>query len=336
MSKASRVPVIAVAAIGALLALSPGAAAQVTVGQVAPLNPAVSCGESESWDELQTAVAAGPSYAVPAPGGVITSWSTSAGPGLGQKYEMKVYRQTGTGSYTVVAHDGPRPLTPSVLNTFPVSIPVQAGDIVGIHIPTELESSKTACLFETGNPLDRGGWREGDHADGSSFTLEEEGGGFRYNVSASVLPPPTLSALTPASGSVKGGTSVVLAGANLASVQGVTFGTTAATSFTVNSEAQITAISPASTMLNQVPVTVTTAAGSASSPTAFAYEGCNVPKLDGKKLKAAKKSLKKNDCKLGKVKKTGHVTTKDGKVIKQSPKSGTILAPGAKVAVKLG
>ena len=168
------------------------------------------------------------------------------------------------------------------------------------------------------------------------FTPEETFPESRVNVSATVLPPPTLSALTPASGSVKGGTSVVLAGANFASVQSVTFGTTAATSFTVNSEAQITAISPASTMLSQVPVTVTTAAGSASSPTTFAYEGCNVPKLGGKKLKAAKKSLKKNDCKLGKVKKTGHATTKDGKVIKQNPKSGTILAPGAKVAVKLG
>ncbi len=61
-----------------------------------------------------------------------------------------------------------------------------------------------------------------------------------------------------------------------------------------------------------------------------------MPKLGGRKLKAARKILKKNDCKLGKVKKSGHVTAKDGKVIKQNPKSGNILAPGAKVNVKLG
>jgi beta-lactam-binding protein with PASTA domain len=59
---------------------------------------------------------------------------------------------------------------------------------------------------------------------------------------------------------------------------------------------------------------------------------CTVPKLTGKKLKAAKKSLAKADCKLGKVK--GH-KTKSAKVKKQSPKPGKVLPPGAKVNVKL-
>jgi beta-lactam-binding protein with PASTA domain len=68
----------------------------------------------------------------------------------------------------------------------------------------------------------------------------------------------------------------------------------------------------------------------------FTYTACTVPKLKGKKLKAAKKALAKADCKLGKVKKLKGATTKTGKVKKQSPKPGTILAPGAKVRVKLG
>lgn len=338
MSKASRIPVIAIMAVGAFLVLSPGAVAQVTVGQTAPgASPATECEFPTPFDELQTAVSSGASYTVPT-GGVITSWSTNAGAGAGQTLSLKIFRPLTSTTYQVLAHDGPRALTPSALNTFAVSIPVQAGDILGLAIPTskpEVGGVPIACLFETGNPGDVIAYHEQFAADGAVFTPEETFTKSRLNVSATLLPPPTMNALSPASGSVKGGTSVVLAGTNFASVQSVTFGTTAA-SFTVNSEGQITAISPAATKLSKVPVSVTTVAGAASSPTTFAYEGCKVPKLGGKKLKAAKKSLKKNDCRLGKVKKTGDATAKDGKVIKQNPKSGKILAPGAKVAVKLG
>jgi hypothetical protein len=60
---------------------------------------------------------------------------------------------------------------------------------------------------------------------------------------------------------------------------------------------------------------------------------CVVPRLKGKSLKAARKALTKAECKLGKVK--GH-KGKSAKVRKQNPKPGKVLAPGAKVNVKLG
>ncbi len=60
---------------------------------------------------------------------------------------------------------------------------------------------------------------------------------------------------------------------------------------------------------------------------------CVVPKLKGKKLKAAKKALKKAHCSLGKVKPQG---TKTGKVKKQKPKGGAVLPAGSKVNIKLG
>ncbi|MFT3863080.1 MAG: PASTA domain-containing protein [Solirubrobacterales bacterium] len=63
---------------------------------------------------------------------------------------------------------------------------------------------------------------------------------------------------------------------------------------------------------------------------------CTVPQLKGKKLKGAKKSLEKADCKLGKVTRSDGVTTKTGKVVKQRPKAGTVRKAGFKVAVKLG
>ena len=85
-----------------------------------------------------------------------------------------------------------------------------------------------------------------------------------------------------------------------------------------------------------MPITVTTAAGTATSAQTFAYEGCRVPKLKGKKLKASKKKLKKADCKTGKVKKRKGATAATGEVVKQSAKPGTILAPGTKIKVTLG
>jgi hypothetical protein len=147
------------------------------------------------------------------------------------------------------------------------------------------------------------------------------------------LPPPTISAITPTEGSIKGA-GVAITGTNFATVTGVSFGSVPA-AFTVNSEGQITTAAPPSKTLSAVPVTVTTAAGSATSTQAFAYKGCKVPQLAGKKLKAAKKKISKADCKLNKVKKLHGATAKSGKVTKQNPKPGKILAPGAKIKVTL-
>lgn len=335
MRKLFRISILALAAVACAALLAGTASAQMTVGQLAPgVNPPTECEYPGPYDEFSTSVTSGASYTVPAPGGVLTSWSTNAGLGAGQVLGLKVIHPIGVNSYTVVGVDGPRPLAPSVVNTFPVSIPVQAGDIVGLHVPGELESKASACYFEP-STLDRVGWRKGDQPLGAIFGFEEEGEGWRMNVSASLLPPPVVTGIVTPGGSVKGGTSVVITGANFALVKAVSFGTTPAV-FAVNSEGQITATAPASATLSKVPVTVTTGAGTASSATTFAYEGCKVPKLGGKKLKASKKKLKKGDCKLGKVKKQGDATAKTGKVIKQNPKPGKILAPGSKVTIKLG
>jgi beta-lactam-binding protein with PASTA domain len=63
---------------------------------------------------------------------------------------------------------------------------------------------------------------------------------------------------------------------------------------------------------------------------------CVVPKLKGKKLTAAKKKIHAAACKLGHVAKKKGVTPKTGKVVKQSPKVGSIKPAGAKVSLKLG
>lgn len=62
---------------------------------------------------------------------------------------------------------------------------------------------------------------------------------------------------------------------------------------------------------------------------------CNVPSLKGLTKAVAKRLLTAAGCKLGKAKSKKAKSGKKGTVIKQSPKAGSKLAPGAKVAVTL-
>ncbi|MDR7169699.1 hypothetical protein J2W56_003443 [Nocardia kruczakiae] len=80
---------------------------------------------------------------------------------------------------------------------------------------------------------------------------------------------PTLTSIIPASGSAAGGTTVVLTGTHLTGATAVSFGGTPATSFTVNSSTQITAVAPAHSA-GTVQVTVTTPSGT-SNGVAFTY-----------------------------------------------------------------
>jgi uncharacterized delta-60 repeat protein len=58
---------------------------------------------------------------------------------------------------------------------------------------------------------------------------------------------------------------------------------------------------------------------------------CVVPKLKGKTLKKAKRSIRAHACTVGKVKRATSPTVKKGHVISQKPKSGKRLKHGAKV-----
>ena len=69
----------------------------------------------------------------------------------------------------------------------------------------------------------------------------------------------------------------------------------------------------------------------------FVYQACVVPSLKNKTLKKAKTLLRRSGCKLGHVKKVEVPKAKKvGKVLKQAPKPGKILAPGARVRINLG
>lgn len=317
----------------ALLAPASGEAAQIVLGQTASaIQPPLECELEGPADEVQLSVESGAQYYAPT-AGVITSWSTFAHQGAAQSLALKVFGKTGgLFNYQVLARDS-RTLVPGVVNTFPVAIPVKGGDRIGLAVPGE--GAESPCAFETGVPgssNDRIMYREGDVPPGSPISFSFLESGIRLNVSATLLPPPTITSIAPAVGSVKGGATTI-AGANFASVSAVSFGGVPAPGFTIDSEGQITATVPPGAGLGPVQVTVTTIAGSAS--TSFTYEGCKVPKLRGKRLKGSRKAANRADCKLGKVTKRKGATAKAGKVVSQSPKPGTILAPGAKVRVTL-
>jgi hypothetical protein len=66
-----------------------------------------------------------------------------------------------------------------------------------------------------------------------------------------------------------------------------------------------------------------------------AQRSCRVPKLKGRTLKAAKVSLTKAGCGLGKVRRRHSRTVRRNRVSAQSPKAGTARAPGARVALTI-
>jgi hypothetical protein len=68
----------------------------------------------------------------------------------------------------------------------------------------------------------------------------------RLQLSAEVVLAPVIASLSPATGSTAGGNGVTIAGKYLDGATSVTFGSTRASSFSVDSPGQITAIAPAS------------------------------------------------------------------------------------------
>jgi hypothetical protein len=168
-----------------------GADADVTVGEVAPQTPEFLCNLGPT-DTIQIATGGGASYVVPQ-AGTLTSWSTAAGPGAGQAVSLKVYRPVSGTTYSVVGQDGPRALTPSVLDTFPIDIPVQAGDVIGLN-DGEATIVNDACQFYTASLGDVVGGLLGDATAGSSLDFEasDTRGEARINVSANLQPTPPI------------------------------------------------------------------------------------------------------------------------------------------------
>jgi hypothetical protein len=261
--------------------------------------------------------------------GVIVRWhliKSTGGP-----FRLRVLRPAG-GSYTAVGTSASAEAVTPGLETFATNLPIRAGDTIGLDVVEGLivgAVPNPASVVAAISPI---------LVEGATEPLTATGTGVEWAFNAEVQPTPSVTSIGPKSGSFKGGSSVRISGTDFAGVSGVSFGGVAAKSFTVNSETQLTAVAPTVKKPAAVDITVTTIAGTSAvvATDRFAYRACVVPKLRSKSLKAAKKKLKRADCRLGRVTKRRTVTPKTGKVIAQSKNAGKKLAPGTKLNLTLG
>jgi hypothetical protein len=278
-----RVALTMAATIGATLALAGGAHGAVVVignplstgqlwGSIAPR-------ELEGGSNINTLF--NPQGAVgnvtsPIDGAII-GWNVfdaSGGP-----FHLRVLAPVGAGTYRGAGTSGPAtPLTTGVEH-FDADLPIKVGQAIGIDLA---------------NPSDKIGILVVEHAAGFEFfepALPEGGTGvaipispqgapatFQVGFNAEVQPAPTLTSVSTTEGPAAGGTGVTVSGTDLERAERVTFGGVPATFHQV-SESAVEATAPAGTPSTEVPIAVTTPAGSVTATEGFFYQP--VPKEPG-------------------------------------------------------
>lgn len=316
-----------VASVGALLTATGAQASTITVGSVLP--PGSTPTEFKAVETFfNTALPEKGANLTSPVSGAIVRWRMQDP--VGGPFYLRVLRPNGSGGY--MAAGTSNPVTPSGggLQTFTANLPVQAGDLIGVD-PTNA-SDKIGVAEVAGASF---GFIFPPPFDGATVAPSGSEAGKEIELSAEVQPTPAITSVAPDFGPVAGGTTVTITGTDLASTSAVRFGTVPATSFKAESETKITAVAPPSAAVSAVDVTATTIAGTSATvkDDRFFYEGCAVPKLKGKKLKAAKRALHQADCKVGKITRR---RGKPGKVVKQGTKPGKVLASGSKVNLTVG
>jgi hypothetical protein len=318
-----------VAGTCALLGATSAQASTITVGSVLPPGfTSQPFGAQQTL--LNTALPEKGANLVSPVNGAIVRWRVQGA--KGGPFALRVFHPNGTGAYTATGTSGAvTPVDPG-LQTFTTSLPVKAGDLIGID-PTnptdeigvaEVPGASYAAIFP--RPF-----------EGATVPARDPKSGFEIELSAEVQPTPSVASIAPRSGSIAGGTKIKITGTDFTAASAVKFGNTPAATYAVLSETELTATAPAVKKAGRVDVTVTTLAGTSPTTSAdrFNYKACVVPKLRDNKLKAAKTRLRNAGCKLGKVKKLDGATAKNGLVTKQSPKPNKTRLPGTKVNVTL-
>ncbi len=321
---------VAATCLWALAVAGVAQANTITIGSVLPAGPT-----SEPVNEVSTFL----NTALPEKGanltspvnGVIVRWRLQGA--KGGPFYLRVLHPNGIGSYTAKGTSEGVLVNDPALHTFTANLPVKAGDVLAVD-PTnpsdELGFATVAgASYATIFPVP---------FEGATVPAREPKSGSELELQAEVQPVPTVTKVSPSSGSVAGGESVTITGANLTGASAVKFGSAPASTFKVESDEEIVAVAPKVGAVGTVDVTVTTVAGTSAAVNTdhFSYRGCVVPKLKGKKLSRAKQLLRNGGCKLGKVTRRRGVTNASGKVVTQNPAAKKVLAPGRKVNVKLG
>jgi hypothetical protein len=322
-----------IAAVAAICMAFAGTAqaSVISIGSVLPEGS-----KSEPFERVQTLFntalpEAGATLASPVTGAVVR-WRVQGAEG--GPFYLRILRPNGKGAYEAAGKSSPESPTNTGLQTFNTNLKIQAGDLIGID-PTsatdkigiaEVSGAGYASIFPT--PF-----------EGSVVPPSGTVGGKEIELAAEIQPQPEVTLVSPPFGPVSGGTVVTITGKNFNQTSAVKFGSTPAAAFTVDSDTEITATAPKQLRPGKVDLAVTTFAG--TNPNTqyddYVYTACVVPKIKGRTLKVAKSQLRRAGCKLGHVKKVVAAKPKElGKVLKQAPKPGKVLAPGARVRIQLG
>jgi hypothetical protein len=268
--------------------------------------------------------------------GIILRWRIYRGSiptltGPDPEYRLRVLSPLGTDYFGAGSSTSSVPTIPGAIETIPTNLPIRAGQLIGL----ELANEESRIVFGYSKPV-TSVFLEPSIADGqiaAPSPLWNDGFIFPFN--ADILPRPAIQGISPAGGSFEASNAVSISGKNFAEVESVAFGPNRV-NFTVDSDSQISAVVPPNTTLTSVPVTVVTAAGSAEAPGGYAYEGCVVPRLKGISLRAVRRTLSRDKCKVGQVRKRHRATVALGRVKRQSPHQGAVLPLGGTVNVTLG
>jgi hypothetical protein len=211
-----RAAIPATAGVAALIWVAPSPAA-LTIGQLAPTPQSPSPACPSNHDYLQPSVTGGNLYVARA-AGTITSWSTNVSGAGAQSYAFKVLRRTSDpDAFQVVGQTVEHTLAPG-LNTFPVSVPVESGDMIGFHVDGGPQNS---CVFQMAGDAVLRSQPSSDLATGQSalFTPVLD---VRLNLSA-VLEPSNGFTITGIGRNRRNGTarlSAVLSNPGLATLSG--------------------------------------------------------------------------------------------------------------------
>jgi hypothetical protein len=229
-------------------------AAIVTVG-----SPLTAAFESEAINNAQgtlvnqTLTEPG-AQAVSPVSGIVVRWRLidTKGP-----HSLRVVRPAAGGAFTGVGRSASVSPAGLGIETFPTNLPIRAGDTIGLD-NDEPEFTYYGLAKPPGGqvlpwvpPLAEA------TSTAPSLTLDN----FEIGFNADIQPAPSVTGLSPSSGVLGGGTSVVISGTDLEGAGAVSFGSTSAAGYAVDSESQITAVAPPGSSPGVVDVSVKTAAG---------------------------------------------------------------------------
>jgi hypothetical protein len=320
---------MALATAWALIAAVAAQATTVTVGSVLPPAFTSTPFEGVRTQFNTTLPETGANLASPA-NGAIVRWKLQGA--VGGPFTLRVLHPNGSGAFTATGTSQPVKPTGLGIETFSTQMPIRSGDLIAVDSSNPTDEIGVATVSGAGY-----GVFSAPPFEGATLAPSQTKAGQEIELSAEVQPAPAITGVTPAEGSALGGEKVTITGTNLNGASAVMFGEVPAAGFSVVNEEKITAVAPAQAKVGTVDITATTLAG--ESPTAradqYLYRGCTVPSLAGKKLGPAKSALRGAGCTVGKVTKVKGPKKMRGKVIKQNPKAGRLLGPGAKVAIKL-